>query len=418
MAIRMSDALNLQVALLAALIFAGHPGMPQANSVTSAVLAEAGPVATPLGPLPAGWTVALTDVIAIYSSPSDDGSITIVAPPVMTVEGDVRSAIIERVPALIEELFGEARPAGVPVPLPASDAVAPGLMVPLIVALEDGDEARIEATGYPLAGRRLQLFLLALPSTMTDGNAALQAARTLIDQWRAQGLAVTETLGSQTAAALVPLATEDGPDAAASASAAQAATPEIGTSPKPDETVENVIYFLRYAFDGANPGAAGEPAATTALLLKDGRVFEGEARAPGEFDPASRPPGSAGTGRWQRDGEAYALAFSDGTQGTAVAGAAKTSPAPAAMAFAGAYRAIGGPAADLLPDQIDFYPDGSLLLKAQDSVLSGSYEIAQRTIRITAEGQPHRPIVFGFRGELEAPELLILGNRIYERTNN
>lgn len=370
---------------------------------------------SPLGPLPPGWTVALTDVVAIYSAPSDDGSITIVAPPVMTVEGDVRAAIIERAPALIEELFGEARPGGEPVPLPASDAVAPGLMVPLIVALEDGGEARIEATGYPLAGRRLQLFLLAFPSTMTDGSAAVQAARTLIDQWRAQGLAVTDTLASQTAAALVPPATEDNTEAAASASAAQ---PAIPATPNPNETVENVIFFLRYAFDGANPGAAGEPAATTALLLKDGRVFEGEARAPEEFDPASRPPGSAGTGRWQRDGEAYALAFSDGTQGTAVAGAAKTFPAPAAMAFAGGYRAIGGPAADLLPDEIDFYPDGSLLLKSKDRVLSGSYEIAQRTIRIMAEGQPHTSLVFGFRGEVESPELLILGNRIYQRTNS
>lgn len=208
-------------------------------------------------------------------------------------------------------------------------------------------------------------------------------------------------------------------------STAAPATPEQNPAPaiadsqngeSPDEQVENVIYFLRYAFDGANPAAAGEPAATTALLLKDGRVFEGEARAPAAFDPDSRPPGSAGTGRWQRDGEAYALAFSDGTQGTAVAGAAKTFPAPAAMAFAGSYRAIGGPATDLLPEQIDFYPDGSLLLKAPNRVLGGSYEITQRTIRLAADGQRTTQFLFGFRGELEEPVLLILGNRIYERT--
>ncbi len=413
----MSGALDLRVGFLAALILAGHSGTTQANPAAPAAVTEAGAVASPLGPLPAGWTVALTDVIAIYSAPSDDGSVTIVAPPTMAVEGDIRSAIIERAPALIEDLFGEARPAGEPVPLPASEAVAPGLLVPLVVALEDGSEARIEATGYPLPGNRLQLFLVALPSAMADSNSAVKSARTLIEQWRASGLAVTEKLTSQVVAPPEPRAGDDSTDAAATPQ--QNPVPPIADSQdqqSPDEQVENVIYFLRYAFDGANPAAAGEPAATTALLLKDGRVFEGESRAPAAFDPASRPPGSAGTGRWQRDGEAYALAFSDGTQGTAVAGPAKTFPAPAAMAFAGTYRAIGGPATDLLPDQIDFYPDGSLLLKSPDRVLGGSYEITQRTVRLAADGQRTTQFLFGFRGDLEEPELLILGNRIYERT--
>jgi hypothetical protein len=413
----MSGALDLRVGFLAALILAGHSGATQANPATPAAVTEAGAVASPLGPLPAGWTVALTDVIAIYSAPSDDGSVTIVAPPIMPVEGDIRSAIIERAPALIEDLFGEARPAGEPVPLPASEAVAPGLLVPLVVALEDGSEARIEATGYPLPGNRLQLFLVALPSAIADSNSAVKSARTLIEQWRASGLAVTEKLTSQLVAPPEPRPREDSTDSPAPPQ--QSPAPPIADSQEqqsPDEQVENVIYFLRYAFDGANPAAAGEPAATTALLLKDGRVFEGESRAPAAFDPASRPPGSAGTGRWQRDGEAYALAFSDGTQGTAVAGPAKTFPAPAAMAFAGTYRAIGGPATDLLPDQIDFYPDGSLLLKSPDRVLGGSYEITQRTVRLAADGQRTTQFLFGFRGDLEEPELLILGNRIYERT--
>jgi hypothetical protein len=413
----MSHALHLRVGFLAALILAGHSGMTQADPATPAAVTEAGAVASPLGPLPAGWTVALTDVIAIYSAPSDEGSVTVIAPPVITVEGDIRSAIIERAPALIEELFGEARPAGEPVPLPASEAVAPGLLVPLVVALDDGSEARIEATGYPLPGNRMQLYLVALPTAMSDSNAAIKTARTLIERWRASGLAVTEKLTSQVVAPPEPRAREDSSES--DATPQQTPAPSIADSQaqqvSPDEQVENVIYFLRYAFDGANPAAGGEPAATTALLLKDGRVFEGEPSAPAAFDPASRPPGSAGTGRWQRDGEAYALAFSDGTQGTAVAGAAKTFPAPAAMAFAGAYRAIGGPATDLLPDQIDFYPDGSLLLKSPGRVLGGSYEITQRSVRMAADGQRTMQFLFGFRGEMQEPELLILGNRIYER---
>jgi hypothetical protein len=410
MAIRMSRALDLRVGFLAALILAGHSGITPANPATPAAVTEAGAEASPLGPLPAGWTVSLSDVIAIYSAPSEDGSVTIVAPPTMPVEGDIRSAIIERAPVLIEDLFGEARPAGEAVPLPASEAVAPGLLVPLVVALEDGSQARIEATGYPLPGNRLQLFLVAPPSSMADNNSAVKTALSLIEQWRASGLAVTEKLTSQVVGPPEPRPREATPQ--------QSPAPAIADSQEqqsPDEQVENVIYFLRYAFDGGNLAAAGEPTATTALLLKDGRVFEGESRAPAAFDPASRPPGSAGTGRWQRDGEAYALAFSDGTQGTAVAGAAKTFPAPAAMAFAGTYRAIGGPATDLLPDQIDFYPDGSLLLKSSDRVLGGSYEITQRSIRMAADGQSTTQFLFGFRGDLEEPALLILGNRIYER---
>jgi hypothetical protein len=412
MARRVSMTSNLRVGLLAALLLAGNPCRAQTNSPVPAPATEAAPAVSPLGPLPAGWTFALTDVIAVYSAPSDDGSITIVAPPVMALEGDVRAAIIERAPALIEDLFGEARPAGEPVPLPASDSVAPGLMVPLVVALEDGSEARVEATGYPLPGKRLQLLLIALPSAMSADNAALMTARSLIDRWRSAGLAVNDDLTSRSGANNVPPTAEDGPDAAAATGAEHSAAAEA----KPDDNVEDVIYFLRFVFDGAHPAAATtEPAATTALLLKDGRIFEGETRAPADFDPATRPPGTPGTGRWQRDGEAYALAFSDGTQGTAVAGAAKTLPAPAAMALVGTYRAIGGPPAGLLSDEIDFFPDGSLLLKESNHVRSGTYAISQRTARIgTSEGT--QAFLFGFRGGMEAPELLILGNRIYERS--
>lgn len=256
----------------------------------------------------------------------------------------------------------------------------------------------------------LAALILAGHSQMTQANLATLAAVT-----EASGLAFTEKPMSQVVAAPEAPAREDPSDTAAPQQDPAPAIAENQDEESPDEQVENVIYFLRYAFDGANPAAVGEPSATTALLLKDGRVFEGESRAPATFDPASRPPGSAGTGRWQRDGEAYALAFLDGTQGTAVAGAAKTFPAPAAMAFAGSYRAIGGPATDLLPEQIDFYPDGSLLLKSPGRVLGGSYEITQRTIRLAADGQRTTQVLFGFRGALDEPALLILGNRIYER---
>ncbi len=363
---------------------------------------------SPLGPLPAGWTVAITDVIAIFSPSDAAGTVTLIAPPVAAKAGDARTAFIDDVPALIEDLFGEARPAGVPVPLPASDAVAPGLTVPLVVALDDGSEARLEATGYAAPGGRMQVFFIAAPIGMAADDPRLGSARTLVDQWRARGLIVTPELSAEVAARAAAAGPPDAGNGAPPAGADAALA-------HPDDDVENVIQYLRFAFDATKPGEPAEPMAVTALLMKDGRVFEGEMSAPAAFDPASRPPGSPGTGRWQRDGEAYALAFSDGTQGTAVAAAAKTLAAPAALTFAGGYRAIGGPVSEDLPDRLSFYPDGSLLLRSEGRTLSGTYAISQRTIRLAEGGKPERSYLFGLRGDLERPDLLVVGNRIYER---
>jgi hypothetical protein len=346
--------------------------------------------------------------LAIYSPATAAGSVTVVAPPVVTAKGDVKSAVIEEAPALIEDLFGEPRPAGNPVPLPASDAAAPGLLVPLTVELEDGSEARIEATGYPLPGGKLQLFLLAAPSSMPDGDAALRTARTLVDQWRAAGLVINESLTPE-------LARRSAAQSEIVAATGTGAASVSDDASNPDDTIENVIQYMRFSFDGSNPASAGEPVTVTALLLRDGRVFESEARAPSVFDPSSRPPGSAGTGRWRRDGEAYALAFTDGTQGTAVSAAAKTLPAPASLLLSGTFTATGGEPAELLPFTIEFYPDGSLLLKDRGAALSGAYEITGRTARITVPGREPGSFLFGLRGEVATPVLIVLGNRIYER---
>ncbi len=367
--------------------------------------AEPAETTGPLGPLPAGWTTAVTDVIAIFSAASPEGSLTIVAPAATPANGDIRSAIIELAPALIEDMFGEPRPAGEPVPLPASDGVAAGLMIPFTVTLDDGDDGRIEVTGYPLTGKRMQLFFIVAPAAMADDDAQLRAARGLVDRWRADGLAVNADLTAQMGA--LPAAFDAGP--------AVPPLPAVEDPAVPDDSVENVIHFLRFSFDGGKPEAAGEPVSLTALLLKDGRVFESEARAPADFDPDTRPPGSPGTGRWQRDGEAYAVAFGDGTQGTAVAGPAKTVAAPAALTLSGRYLAIGGTASDVLADAIEFYSDGSLLLKGGGRVASGNYEIGMRTARVSIAGQPQRAFVFGMQGDASAPALLIIGNRVYER---
>ncbi len=194
--------------------------------------------------------------------------------------------------------------------------------------------------------------------------------------------------------------------------AASATTP----APLTDDSVENVIHFLRFVFDGSNPTATAEPKAITALLLKDGRVFESEPNALANFDPAARPPGSAGTGRWQRDGEAYAIAFADGTQGTAVAKAAKTYAAPAALLLAGAYVATGGSASEILPDRLRFFEDGSvMLLGGNGAARTGSYRIAKRTIEIDDGAGARHAFLFGLQGVREKPDVLIVANRIYER---
>ena len=357
-----------------------------------------------LGPLPPGWTMAVTDVLAVFSPTTDAGAVTLVTPPAVQTKGDVRAAIVEEAPALIEDLFGEPRPAGNAVPLPGSDAVAPGLLVPFSVELEDGSQARIEATGYPLPGGRLQLLLLAVPSSMPDNDITLRTGRTLIEQWRGAGLFIDANLRPELARQNAAPGDDD---------AISTAAPEVPSAARPDDMVENVIQYIRFVFDGTAPAAAGEPVSVTALLLTDGRVFEGEPRAPAAFDPATRPPGSAGTGRWQRDGEAYAMAFADGTQGTAVAASAKTLAAPASLLLSGTFTASGGERAHLLPDAIDFYPDGSLLLKSDGTVLSGSYEIAGRTARITIPGREPGAFLFGYQGEVAAPSLIVLGNRIY-----
>jgi hypothetical protein len=356
-----------------------------------------------LGPLPPGWTLAVTDVLAIFSPATDTGAVTLVTPPAVQTKGDVRATIVEEAPALIEDLFGEPRPAGNAVPLPGSDAVAPGLLVPFTVELEDSSQARIEATGYPLPGGRLQLLLLAAPSSMPDNDVTLRTGRTLIEQWRGAGLFIDANLQPE----LAQQNAAPGDDAKSTAAA------DILSAARPDDMVENVIQYIRFVFDGTSPAAAGEPVSVTALLLTDGRVFESEPRAPADFDPATRPPGSAGTGRWQRDGEAYAMAFADGTQGTAVAASAKTLAAPASLLLSGTFGASGGERSDLLPDVIDFYPDGSMLLKSDGTVLSGSYEIAGRTARMTIPGREPGAFLFGYQGEMAAPSLVVVGNRIY-----
>lgn len=360
---------------------------------------------SPLGSLPAGWTLAVADVMAVFSPPTEAGSVTLLSPPAITAKGDIRSAIIEEAPSLIEDLFGEPRPAGSPVPLPGSETVAPGLLVPFSVELEDGSQARIETTGYPLPDGRIQLLFLAAPASMPDNDATLETGRTLIEQWRGASVPIN--------ANLLPELAQQGANAVESDASAQA-NADPGTA-GPDDKVENVIQYIRFAFDGANPASAGEPVSVTALLLTDGRVFENEARAPADFDPATRPPGSAGTGRWQRDGEAYAMAFSDGAQGTAVAASAKTLAAPASLLMSGTFMATSGGPHDLLPGEIDFYPDGSLLLRDKDAVLSGTYEIARRTARISVPGRQPGAFLFGFQGDMAAPSLIVLGKRVYKR---
>jgi hypothetical protein len=95
--------------------------------------------------------------------------------------------------------------------------------------------------------------------------------------------------------------------------------------------------------------------------------------------------------------------------------AAKTVAAPASLLLTGTFTASGGQPADLLPGEIAFFPDGSLLLKDDGAVLSGTYEIAGRTARIAVPD--HRPaaFLFGLQGDRAMPSLIVLGSRVYRR---
>lgn len=185
---------------------------------------------------------------------------------------------------------------------------------------------------------------------------------------------------------------------------------------QPDETVENVIHYLRIVSEGTAPQGNGELRTFTALLLKDGRVFENEELSPTVFDPAKRPLGSAGTGRWQRDGEAYALAFSDGTEGTAVSSAAVTFPAPPSMVLIGLFEEKTPIPHKILPHRLNFFKDGSLILERTDQIpQSGHYKINMRSIKIEDGQGTQHSFLFGAHEPLEKPQILVIGNKLYQR---
>src|SRR5512139_2710980 len=105
----MNGRLRRRASLLAALMWAAYPASISAAEPPPAPADPAAPApaaSAPLGPLPPGWTIAVTDVIAAFSAPTGEGSITIVAPPVIAADGDLRAAMVERAPALVEDLFG------------------------------------------------------------------------------------------------------------------------------------------------------------------------------------------------------------------------------------------------------------------------------------------------------------------------
>ncbi len=243
---------------------------------------------------------------------------------------------------------------------------------------------------------------------MAETDPILLTARARLEAWRADGLIVTPDLRLKSS--------DDGPEGQPGDegdAAPDKADPEANPPADPNSLVEDVIHYLRFTFDGSDPASAVDPKSITALLLSDGRVFENEARAPAAFDATTRPLGSPGAGRWQRDGEGYALAFGDDTQGTAVAKAAKTFAAAASMAFAGHYVGAGGAATADLPDHLSFYDDGSLKRSAaREGGDSARYTIAARTITLTGADGAATSYLFGFQGEREAPSLLIIGNRI------
>ncbi len=355
-------------------------------------------------PMPMGWTVSASDILVVQSPIDEKGVVSLVAPLVLPPTRDLKAAFAEDVRTLIEDLIGKLETTAPPLALPPSDFVAPGLRLPSRAQAEDGTIAEIETTGY-VTRAGLQIVLVVWPADLDPADPRLLAARDTIETWRERAYVLK-------------------PDDLA-ALAATAEEGQAGVSPPsqdPDDRVQDVIHYLRLTLDAAPASRTTEPVGVTVLLLSDGRAFENEARAPADFDPATRPLGSPGAGRWRRDGEAYAVDFADGSQGIAVAKAAMTRPGEPGMTLKGAFRTAlqtsssGERQSAPLPETIEFFTDGSAKFAAASGAPADSvrYRIIKRTISFNIAGEQHA-YVFGFSGEADNPSVLVIGNRVYER---
>ncbi|MDX2308277.1 MAG: hypothetical protein NW216_08575 [Hyphomicrobium sp.] len=348
--------------------------------------------------LPAGWTASAPPLSGLLLAQSPDGGdaqpVTVLIPPCQDLKGPLRDAFVEDVPLLIETLYGDLMRTPATVPLAGLAASPVAVSARVGIMLDDGIPAEVEAVGYRV-GNRYQIILLAAPGTLSDEDENVVEGRTLVEDLRARQFVLTED--AVTAIAGQEQSGRPAPD---------------DTQPLTDESVENVIQYLRMVFSAGDPSAAPEPQTITALLLNDGRAFEAVREPAAAFKPETRPLGSPGVARWRRDGEGYLLTFPDGTQGTAVAKAALTSAAAAGQRIDGTYTTDVVPVAPL-SRTLHFNADGSLRI---GEATTGRYTLDARTLTLTPSGGDAVAYLFGWQGEEpKHPSRLIIGTNVYER---
>ncbi len=389
-------------------------------AIVATVTAQA--AAQPVPSPPTGWTMSASQAGLSYQSPGTAaGSASVLIAPLHEIAGDFISTFAEDVPALVEDLFGEPINQGPAKDWPSKGSGSQALSSIHLVRSTDGTEIRVQTIGYPLP-QGTQLVFIVLPADLPLESDSVKQALRLTESLRAGPFALTPdvlttALASGVAQLRAGVVDDDG-----NATAAQR-LPDNDPD-NPDERIEAVIYYLRLNFDGQGSVGDAELAPITATLLKDGHAFEREASAPASLDPSKRPDGAGGVGRWEKDGEGYLLTFTDGESGTAVSSAAKTFAAPAAMTFDGTYIPSGGStAAGGWAGSLTFAADETLTIGvgtgtgggSAASATQGRYKISQRTIEITAADGGTSSRIFGFQGDRDRPDVLLIGNRIYTR---
>lgn len=381
--------------------------------------ASAAQAASPsLPPPPVGWTMSAGQSGLFYQSPTSDiGAASVLITPVEPKSGDFASTFGEDVPSLVEDLFGEAIQQSPVKKISKASDVTTALSSTHVVRTDDNAEIRVQVTGYSRPGG-VQLIFIVSSTELPASAAVLKQALEFSDRVRSQNFSLTAELLAAAVATGVAA-----PTRAATSDEEGLSNTRLPLPANPEERIEAVIYYLRLSFD--NQGRVGdtELAPVTATLLKDGRAYEREASAPAAFDPAKRPDGGGGVGRWEKDGEGYSLTFTDGESGTAVSSAAKTYPAPSVMTLHGTYIPNGGTASGNWADRLTFAADETIAIGvgtepsggAAASIVQGRYRISQRTIEITPADGTMTSRIFGFQGDHERPEVLLIGDRVYTR---
>jgi hypothetical protein len=274
----------------------------------------------------------------------------------------------------------------------------------LTIKTEDGDFYHGLTFGYPVRNGIQTMFVL-WPDPLTADDPRAQAALDHVASlWRA-GFANT-------------------PDPAPVQQPSTPAPAPVAPAPSPapvanggEQNVEAVV--IGSAVIGTSTVIAPY------LLLKDGRAFLQVAESPRDFDPASRAPGSYGTGRWQKVSGGYDITYPNASPDQ-LYDAGRFLPAPPGFRLDGTYLVRGASSGTSWGEQFVFHPDGTVNFAQGSSTRitgadatgrgtsQGRYEIEGWTIAITDAGGRTERRMFA-RHPADPPVSVVIGTENYRR---